>query len=162
LNNRLSPYLSDLNRKEISLWQKSTGGAADAAATSRAGNIDGRYPDTVGYLCPPISADNYHTEPYRSTHTGFYACVGAFCHPRHFFAVGCRSPPFVLEGMTIPTEQKERTYEARKKCFSEISVKLAKRGVCKTSMPICRKGLYRSDNAPFARLFSCNLFARRP
>ena len=29
-------------------------------------------------------------------------------------------------------------------------------------MPICRKGRYRSDNAPFARLFSCNLFARRP
>ena len=33
--------------------------------------IDGRYPDTVGYLCPPISADNYHTEPYRSTHEKF-------------------------------------------------------------------------------------------
>ena len=51
------------------------------------------YPDTVGYLCPPTAADNFHTEPHRSAHAGFYACVGAFCRSRHFFAVGCRSPP---------------------------------------------------------------------
>ena len=28
-----------------------------------------------------------------STYEGFEAFIGAFCHPRHFFAVGCRSPP---------------------------------------------------------------------
>lgn len=65
----------------------------NAAATSRAGSIAGRYPDAVGYLCPPTAADNFHAEPRPSAHTGFYACGGAFCRSRHFSAVGCRSPP---------------------------------------------------------------------
>ena len=127
MNNRLSPFLPDLSRKEISLRQKSTGGVADAAATSRAGSIDGRYPDTVGYLCPPTSADNYHTEPHRSTHTGFYACVGAFCHPRHFFAAGCRSPPpFVLEGTSTRTGRKERSMSREKNVFEKFPKKWPK------------------------------------
>ncbi len=128
MNNRLSPYLSDLNRKEISLWQKSTGGAANAAATSRAGsNIAGRYPDNIGYLCPPAGTDNFHAEPHRSAHAGFYACVGAFCHPRHFFAVGCRSPPpFVLEGTSTRTGRKERSMSREKNVFEKFPKKWPK------------------------------------
>ena len=121
----LSQHFSD--ERDLCVWQESTGGAANAAATSRAGSIAGRYPATVGYLCPPATTDNFHTEPHRSAHAGFYACVGAFCRSRHFFAVGCRSPPpFVLEGISTRTERKERSMSREKNNFEKFPQKWPK------------------------------------
>ncbi len=82
---------------------------------------------TVGYLCPPTAADNFYTEPHQSAHAGFYACVGAFCRSRHFFAVGCRSPPpFVLEGTSTRTERKERSMSREKNIFEKFPQKWPK------------------------------------
>ena len=90
MNNRLSSFLSDLSRKEFPLWQKRTRAVADAACR----RITGPIRNESSFLHPPaLSAVSLRL---LSTYEGFDAFIGAFCHPRHFFAAGCRSqPPFV-------------------------------------------------------------------
>jgi hypothetical protein len=62
-----------------------------------------------------------------STYEGFGAFIGAFCHPRHFFAVGCRSPPSsVLEGISTRTERKERSMSREKNVFEKFPKKWPK------------------------------------
>ena len=57
----------------------------------------------------------------------FDAFIGAFCHPRHFFAVGCRSPPpSVLEGASTRTGRKERSMSREKNIFEKFPKKWPK------------------------------------
>jgi hypothetical protein len=59
-----------------------------------------------------------------STYEGFGAFMGAFCHPRHFFAAGYRSPlPFVLEGTSTRTGRKERSMSREKNVFEKFPKK---------------------------------------
>jgi hypothetical protein len=56
-----------------------------------------------------------------STYEGFEAFIGAFCHPRHFFAVGCRSPP-----LSIWIRPQHRTKTSKEPVASYKEVRIGK------------------------------------
>ena len=96
-------------------WLQSPGGVANAVKRCFK-RLAAEIPRAGGYIYPSASSYTGYQRP--SAHTGFRACVGAFCRFRFFFSAGCRSPPLPF-WTDQPPEQDERSaaWAAKKNIF---------------------------------------------